>query len=196
MLINIKVINKIYILQRIYYAHSNLEYKLIRLRIDHVLRFAKNTTQTLFVYRKQTPNENFTAKEFYKAGLSINIKSEKSYNRVCILSKFEFTDAGYVNWCHKDDSRHIYVELNNYIELHNFYVPAGGDVPDISINPKFEHKISFIKEMKNYFLSQTKTNKILVGDLNIAPLNMMCGHINNYLTWYHIREQKQKPYQI
>ena len=49
-------------------------------------------------------------------------------------------------------------------------MPAGGDEPDISINPKFEHKITFINEMKNYFLSGTHKKRILVGDLNIAPL--------------------------
>merc|ERR1711991_1300931 len=87
-----------------------------------------------------------------------------------IVSKFELTDPGYVNWCKKNDTRHIYVKINNNIEIHNFYVPAGGDEPDISINPKFEHKISFINEMKNYFSLNTKKNKILVGDLNIAPL--------------------------
>ena len=37
-------------------------------------------------------------------------------------------------------------------------------------NEKFDHKISFLNEMKQYFLKDKTTNKILVGDLNIAPL--------------------------
>ena len=49
-------------------------------------------------------------------------------------------------------------------------MPAGGDEPDVLTNLKFEHKISFLKEMHQYFLKDAKTNKILVGDLNIAPL--------------------------
>ena len=40
----------------------------------------------------------------------------------------------------------------------------------MSVLFKFEHKIYFLKEMHKYFLKDTKTNKILVGDLNIAPL--------------------------
>ena len=62
------------------------------------------------------------------------------------------------------------LNLRNDVELHNFYVPAGGDEADVTINPKFEHKISFLNEMKKYFSKDKKTKKILVGDLNIAPL--------------------------
>ena len=51
----------------------------------------------------------------------------------------------------KGDTRHVSVKLKNNIELHNFYVPAGGDEPDIKLNPKFDHKISFLNEMKSYF---------------------------------------------
>ena len=60
--------------------------------------------------------------------------------------------------------------MGEKIELHNFYVPAGGDEPDISVNSKFAHKIDFLNEMKSNFLNDTNTKKILVGDLNIAPL--------------------------
>jgi exonuclease III len=31
------------------------------------------------------------------------------------------------------------------ITLHNFYVPAGGDEPDPSINEKFAHKLGFLE---------------------------------------------------
>ena len=143
----------------------------VRLRINHVLRFfiKEQNIDILCLQETKTPDEFFPRMK--KIGFKHQYyRGEKSYNGVAIISKFEFTDTGYVNWCKKNDTRHIYVKINNNIELHNFYVPAGGDEPDISINPKFEHKISFINEMKNYFLSDTKKNKILVGDLNIAPL--------------------------
>ena len=55
--------------------------------------------------------------------------------------------------------------------LHNFYVPAGGDIPDTEQNPKFAHKLKYLDEMREYFSnSKYKNSKtILVGDLNIAP---------------------------
>ena len=144
----------------------------VRLRIAHVLRFIKEQNiDILCLQETKTPDEFFPRHELEKIGFKHQYyRGEKSYNGVAIISKFEFTDTGYLNWCEKDDTRHIYIKLNKNIEIHNFYVPAGGDEPDTSINPKFDHKISFINEMKNYFSSNTKKNKILVGDLNIAPL--------------------------
>ena len=144
----------------------------IRLRLQQVLHFIKEkNVDVLCLQETKTTDENFPIEAFREIGFTfLHFRGEKSYNGVAIISRFEFKDTGYINWCKKDDTRHIYVKIKNNIELHNFYVPAGGDEPDISINTKFEHKISFINEMKNYFLSDTKTNKILVGDLNVAPL--------------------------
>ena len=144
----------------------------IRLRLEQVTNFLKQKNiDILCLQETKTQDEFFPKYELEKCGFKHQYyRGEKSYNGVAILSKFELTEPGYVNWCKKNDTRHIYVKINNNTELHNFYVPAGGDEPDISINPKFEHKISFINEMKDYFLSNTKKNKILVGDLNIAPL--------------------------
>jgi exodeoxyribonuclease-3 len=97
-------------------------------------------------------------------------RGEKSYNGVAILSKIKFQEKEHINWCNKGDCRHISVKLGKEIDLHNLYVPAGGDDPDTSINPKFAHKIDFLNEMKSHFSNDKKTQKILVGDLNIAPL--------------------------
>ena len=144
----------------------------VRLRLPQVLRFIKEQDiDILCLQETKTPDEFFPKDELENYGFKhLYYRGEKSYNGVAIISKYEFSDTNYINWCKKKDTRHIYVKIKNNVELHNFYVPAGGDEPDISINPKFEHKISFINEMKDYFLSNTKKNKILVGDLNIAPL--------------------------
>ncbi len=37
------------------------------------------------------------------------------------------------------------------LSIHNFYVPAGGDEPDRSINEKFGHKMDFLDEMEALF---------------------------------------------
>jgi exodeoxyribonuclease III len=55
--------------------------------------------------------------------------------------------------------------------LHNFYVPAGGDEPDPEINPKFRHKLDFVAEMHGVPATESAdSGSLLVGDLNIAPL--------------------------
>ena len=144
----------------------------VRLRLPQVLRFIKEQKiDVMCLQETKTPDEHFPKKEFEEVGfINQYFRGEKSYNGVAVLSNINFEEPKYIDWCDKSDTRHIYIKLTNSIELHNFYVPAGGDEPDISKNPKFDHKISFLSEMHQYFLKNTKTNKILVGDLNIAPL--------------------------
>ena len=62
--------------------------------------------------------------------------------------------------------------LRDPVTLHNFYVPAGGDIPDAEVNPKFAHKLSFLDEMRDCAkIHPTGADRsILVGDLNVAPL--------------------------
>ncbi len=144
----------------------------VRLRLSQVLRFIKEQdVDILCLQETKTLDDYFPEDEFKTLGyVNQYYRGEKSYNGVAIISKLKFFDPQHINWCEKNDTRHISVKLNNNFEIHNFYVPAGGDEPNTTNNPKFNHKISFLNEMKNYFLSKTKINKILVGDLNVAPL--------------------------
>ncbi|MBL0319995.1 MAG: exodeoxyribonuclease III [Alphaproteobacteria bacterium] len=102
----------------------------------------------------------------------VTFSGEKSYNGVTILSKIPFIEFETLKLGGKDDTRHIAVTLANGIELHNFYVPAGGDIADPVQNPKFAHKLNFVQDMTQWFKDNRASSKpmILVGDLNIAPL--------------------------
>ena len=144
----------------------------VRLRLNQVIKFIQEKEiDVICLQETKTPDEYFPSEDFKKIGyIHQYYRGEKSYNGVAILSKIEFSYTNFINWCTKDDTRHISVKFKNKIELHNCYIPAGGDEPDISLNPKFDHKISFLNEMKSYFLKDLSTQKILVGDLNIAPL--------------------------
>ena len=144
----------------------------VRLRIEQVLKFTNDKNIDLLCLQEtKTEDQFFPSNDFLKIGMKYQyFRGEKSYNGVAILSKIKFQEKEHINWCNKGDSRHISVQLGEKIELHNFYVPAGGDEPDIITNPKFAHKIDFLNEMKSHFTNDTKTKKILVGDLNIAPL--------------------------
>jgi len=144
----------------------------VRLRLPQVLKLIKDKNIDLLCLQEtKTPDEYFPIEEFENIGFKYQVfRGEKSYNGVAILSKIKISEGSHRNWCNKNDTRHISVKLKNNIEIHNFYVPAGGDEPDISSNQKFKHKISFLNEMYEYFSKDKKNNKILVGDLNIAPL--------------------------
>ena len=81
----------------------------VRLRISHVLRFIKEQNiDVMCLQETKTTDENFPSEAFRRAGMNYQYyRGEKSYNGVAIVSKFELTDPGYVNWCKKDDTRHI-----------------------------------------------------------------------------------------
>ena len=74
----------------------------------------------------------------------------------------------------KADVRHISAKLPGGIEIHNFDISAGGDAPDPCENEKFAHKLSFLDEMATWFAENRSSGQkmVLVGDLNIAPLEM------------------------
>jgi len=94
---------------------------------------------------------------------------QKSYNGVAILSKIPISNNFSIA-LYNDDKRHVAIKFQD-IELHNFYVPSGGDIPDIDINMKFKHKLEYIDLMEKWLISnRTKKDKlILMGDLNVAP---------------------------
>ncbi len=98
----------------------------------------------------------------------------KGYNGVAILSRLPLTLAENTpDWCGKTDCRHIsaLVETGGApLTVHNFYVPAGGDIPDRTQNEKFGHKLDFLAEVRAHFAAYPPQRAILVGDLNIAPL--------------------------
>jgi exodeoxyribonuclease-3 len=98
----------------------------------------------------------------------------KGYNGVAILSRLPLALVdNSPDWCAKNDCRHIAARVETGSEpvvVHNFYVPAGGDIPDREQNVKFGHKLDFIAEAQAHFRAAPPARAILVGDLNIAPL--------------------------
>ena len=98
----------------------------------------------------------------------------KGYNGVAILSRLPMEQMDAPDWCGRGDCRHIAVRVTGPAgptELHNFYVPAGGDIPDRAQNPKFGHKLDFVAEATAWFAAAgVRPRTVLVGDLNIAPL--------------------------
>jgi exodeoxyribonuclease-3 len=98
----------------------------------------------------------------------------KGYNGVAILSRLPLTLAENTpDWCGKTDCRHLSAQVETSaapLTVHNFYVPAGGDIPDRTQNEKFAHKLDFIAEARAHFAAYPPQRAVLVGDLNIAPL--------------------------
>lgn len=119
-------------------------------------------------------NDQFPGKAFTDVGYEYQaVHGQKGYHGVAILSRRPFAETTSRDFCEVGDSRHIAAlfELGGRIvRIHNFYVPAGGDEPDPEINPKFDHKLRFVDEMADIGAVDDGIPSILVGDLNIAPL--------------------------
>ena len=92
---------------------------------------------------------------------------------MAIFSKFPLIKTEKIDVLFYGHKRHISATLATKlgeVDLHNFYVPAGGDIPDPGINDKFDHKLKFIDWMSEFFAPQKNKKIIMVGDMNIAPL--------------------------
>ena len=152
----------------------------IRLRIDLVAGFLRSTQpDVLCLQETKCPDDAFPLKRFQRLGYGHTaLNGQKGYHGVAVLSRVPFDKVDVQNFCGKTDCRHVSVvlgegaRLKDPITLHNLYVPAGGDEPDPVINPKFQHKLDFLDEMRGHAGLRPEKSQyaILVGDLNVAPL--------------------------
>ncbi|MBB5516925.1 exodeoxyribonuclease-3 [Rubricella aquisinus] len=144
----------------------------VRLRAPIVERLLRDEApDVLCLQETKSPVDKIPVEVFADAGYAhIVARGEKGYNGVAILSRLQIEDAGSHDFCGKGDARHVAARLQNGMTIHNFYVPAGGDEPDRDKNVKFGHKLDFLSEMRDWFTAEPPTRAVLVGDLNIAPL--------------------------
>ncbi len=145
----------------------------VRARLDLVEKLIEKYQPHVLCLQETKVQDHMFPREFFnQLGFCHHaIAGQKSHHGVATLSRIPMTNIGPINWCDKGDARHIEIKLENNIKLHNFYVPAGGDEPDATINDKFAHKLDFLEEMTNWSAALSTNDKcILVGDLNIAPL--------------------------
>lgn len=148
----------------------------VRLRIDLVARLLDETAPDVICLQEtkcmeaQFPLAAFSARGYVHAAMTC----QKGYHGVAILSRVPFAAVDRYRFGGKEDARHISVTFGEGraegITLHNFYVPAGGDIPDPQLNPKFAHKLAYLDELRGWTSAAVPARTILVGDLNVAPL--------------------------
>jgi exodeoxyribonuclease-3 len=146
----------------------------VRLRRELVERLIdEHKPDVICLQETKTIDDTFPRAPFAAKGYKHqHILGMKGYNGVAILSRVPLAKPGSRNWQEREDCRHIFAELPNGIELHCCYVPAGGDIPDAKANPKFAHKLGFLDEKAAWWEKRRDRTKpkILVGDLNVAPM--------------------------
>jgi exodeoxyribonuclease-3 len=153
----------------------------VRLRLDLVERFVKTfKPDVLCLQEIKCVDESFPELALRALGFEhLAVAGQKGYHGVATLSRIPFSGIERRDICGRGHARHLSVTLahpgrnKKPLLLHNLYVPAGGDVPDPALNEKFRHKLDFLDAMAGWFghmRAKASNRMILVGDLNVAPL--------------------------
>ena len=118
-----------------------------------------------------------------KMGLPhLSIKGQKGWHGVATASRMPMEPGPHLDVCRHSEARGVSTFVEG-VEIHNYYVPAGGDVPDRGINPKFDHKLDFLERLSGSMRIRMPRSPLLVaGDLNVAP--------GEFDVWNHRRMSK------
>ncbi len=147
----------------------------LRLRLPLLEKFVAIANPDIVCLQEiKVADEAFPLKKVKALGFEhVIFSGEKSYNGVAILSKVPLTKIEKIDVENYGHKRHISCAIETKIGevfLHNFYVPAGGDIPDVMLNDKFDHKLKFVDWMTAHFATKKDQKIIILGDMNIAPL--------------------------
>jgi len=111
------------------------------------------------------PGDPFTSRGY----IHHELNGQKMHHGVAILSKVPLMDSGRHDWQDNGEARHVGAMLPHGLRLENVHIPAGGDIPDRTLNPKFGQKLDFLERMTRWSEKLAQPT-LIVGDFNIAPL--------------------------
>ncbi|MFN3287536.1 MAG: exodeoxyribonuclease III [Sphingomonadaceae bacterium] len=143
----------------------------VRARLPIVRRLiAEQAPDIMCLQETKVENAGFPAAELAELGYRHQLlHGQRMHHGVAILSRVPLVEETRSDWQGNGEARHIGARLACGVRLECVYVPAGGDIPDRDLNPKFGQKLDFLERMTRWSES-VSVPTILVGDLNIAPL--------------------------
>lgn len=151
----------------------------VRLRIDQVARFvAESGTDVLCLQEIKCLEDQFPRKAFAEMGLPhLKVAGQKGWHGVAIASRLPIEPSETFQACRLGHARCVSAQIAG-VEIQNFYIPAGGDIADRELNPKFDHKMDFYEQLTRTVSSMDRSTPLLMcGDFNIAP--------SEYDVWNH-----------
>jgi exodeoxyribonuclease-3 len=143
----------------------------VRLRTGHAARFVSEQAPDVLCLQEIKCREGeFPREAFVEMGLPhLKIAGQKGWHGVAIASALPLEDAPPLDVCREGHARCVGARVAG-VEIHNFYIPAGGDEPDRKANPKFDHKLDFYEKLTGELTRRDpKAPLAIVGDLNVAP---------------------------
>ena len=143
----------------------------VRLRAEQAARFVdEQAPDVLCMQEIKCQEGEFPREAFVAMGLPhLKIAGQKGWHGVAIASRLPLEDAAPLEVCREGHARCVGATVAG-VEIHNFYIPAGGDIPDRELNPKFDHKLDFYEKLTAELAKRDpRAPMAIVGDLNVAP---------------------------
>ncbi|KAB7644987.1 exodeoxyribonuclease III [Polymorphobacter fuscus] len=143
----------------------------VRFRLDIVERFLRDhAPDVLCLQETKVVDDAFPHAMFEAMGYHHRIlNGQRMHHGVATVSRIPLTEDRRFDWQDNGEARHIGARLANGVLIENVYIPAGGDVPDRTLNPKFGQKLDFLGRMLRWSES-LRDGTVIVGDFNVAPL--------------------------
>lgn len=145
----------------------------VRLRLPILERLVRETEPDVVCLQEtKCPDSAFPTDAIAALGYPHQaIAGMKGYNGVAIISRLPLTDVRRPDWGGRGDCRHIAARVAG-LTVHSLYIPAGGDIPDPEINPKFAYKLAYLRAVTAGLTEWHSNNDpaVLMGDFNVAPL--------------------------
>ena len=143
----------------------------VRLRAEQVARFVREAAPDVLCLQEIKCREGeFPTAAFVDAGLPhLRIAGQKGSHGVAIASRLPIEDTPRLDLCREGHARAVSARIAGF-EVHNFYIPAGGDIADRTLNPKFDHKLDFYERLTAEMAKRDPDDPLaILGDLNVAP---------------------------
>ncbi len=144
----------------------------VRLRAPNIKAFLEaEAPDVLCLQEIKCQTGEFPAKVFNEAGYPHHhvLGQAGGHHGVAIISRHPLEPVDALPLCREGQARVQAAKIGGF-EIHNIYLPAGGDEPDPEKNPKFAHKLDFLACMaRDYAAAPADVPRVLVGDLNVAP---------------------------
>ena len=140
----------------------------VRARIGIVERLLREEAPDILCLQETKAEDNsFPSDHFRQMGyVHQKLTGQRMHHGVAILSKLPLHDEGRHDWQDNGEARHVGARLDCGIRLENVYVPAGGDIPERTLNPKFGQKLDFIERMTRWSEKLAEPT-LIVGDFNL-----------------------------
>src|SRR5690606_3836556 len=144
----------------------------VRARIGIVEKFLREEAPDILCLQEtKVECSLFPPEMFKRLGYEhIVTHGQRMHHGVAIVSKVPLADVRKYDWQANGEARHVGVTLPSGVRLDNVYIPAGGDIPDRDLNPKFGQKLDFFERMTLWSGALNGTSTVLTGDFNVAPL--------------------------